>query len=226
MLSADAVFKEANNYDFDAVRDYLESGGEKDVYDVCGNSLLSALLSGYYTRVFDNDPEEIRFYAEHDNDDAFFTHVFRYCRMPLEDRPHPIGKQIEYLLEKGISLNAVSWEEAEKKQKFAPCVETPLMHAVEHRDLCMAEFLLKNGADPAQKLFSDGKYDRIGYEDWLVEHMDVLIMNGDKGDSRMLDLEITSLLMHYGPEQWEGGMCIEVDRENRRIKARGLIMDH
>ena len=82
---------------------------------------------------------------------------------------------------------------------------------------CMTEYLLKNGADPGQKLFTDGSYDEDGYEDWLLEHLDIYIFNGDRGDAGTNDLEIAALLMHYGLDQWPGGMCIDVDKENRTI---------
>ena len=227
MLSGEEVLKKAGKYDFEAVKEYLEQGGDAEVFDRGGNSLLSALLRGYYTEIFENDPDEIRFYAEHEEySDEWRNHVFRYCRMPLEERPHPIRDQVEWLIGKGIGVNAVGWKEARQFQKFAPSVESPLMHAVEHRDYCMIKFLLENGADPCQRLFTDGFYDDLGYEPWLVEHMDVMIMDEDAGDSMMLDLEIASLLMHYGLDQWEGGLCIDVDKENRSICGHGLRLQH
>lgn len=179
----------------------------------------------YYDQVFENDPDEFRFYCEHDNDEEFCTHVFKYCRMPLEERPHPIREQAEWLIQKGISVNAVNWEAARGEDGIARSVESPLLHAVEHRDYCMIKFLLENGADPAQRLFAEDPWDP-GYEDYLIEDMDVRIMNGDRGDSMMLDLEIASLLMQYGLDQWEGGQCIEVDKKNRRIRGRGPQMQH
>ena len=225
MHSGEEALKKAHEYDFDVVREYLEQGGDPEVYDNWGNSLLSALLSGYYDKVFENDPDELRFYCEHDNDEEFCTHVFKYCRMPLEERPHPIREQSEWLIKKGIGVNAVNWEAARGEDGIARSVESPLLHAVEHRDYCMIKFLLENGADPAQRLFAEDPWDP-GYEDYLIEDMDVRIMNGDRGDSMMLDLEIASLLMQYGLDQWEGGQCIEVDKKNRRIRGRGLQMQH
>lgn len=226
MLTGAEVLKKARKYDFPAVKEYLEHGGDTEVYNEAGMSILTAFLEGYYTQVFDNDPDEIRFYSKNTDAEEYHSHVFKYCRMPLEDRPHPIKDQVEWLMKKGIGINAVGWKEAQENFDFAPYVETPLMQAVTNRDYCMTKYLLENGADPTQKLFTDGNYDRDGFESWLIEDMDINIVNGDIGDSMMLDLEIASILMHYGLDQWEGGLCIEVDHENRRIRGHGLNMQH
>ena len=217
MLTKEELFEKAFAYDFDAVKEYLEEGGSIEVYDGSGNSLLSALLDGYYNHVYSSDPDEAQFIEEHDDDEEYHNHVNKYSKMPLEKRPHSIKGQIDYLMEKGISPNAVGWKEAEEHLEWAPCVETPLFHSVVHCDYCMTEYLLKKGADPGQKLFSDGSYEEDGYEDWLLDHLDLYIFDGDRGDAATNDLEIAALLMHYGLDQWPGGMCIDVDKENRTI---------
>ena len=50
MLSKKELFDKAADYDFDAIKEYLESGGDIEVYDGGGNSLLSALLEAYLTK--------------------------------------------------------------------------------------------------------------------------------------------------------------------------------
>ena len=217
MLTKEQVLKKASAYDFAAVKEYIEQGGDIEVYDGDGRSLLSALLNAYYCLVFYSDPEEARFQEEHDDDEESHLHVNKYCRMPLEARPHRIKEQIDYLIGKGIGVNAVGWKEAEEHQEIAPAVETPLFHAVVHCDYCMTKYLLELGADPCQKLFSDGDYDIDGYEDWLIEHLDIYIFNGDRGPAADNELEIAALLMHYGLDKWRGGMCIDVDHETRTI---------
>ncbi len=217
MLSKKELFDKAADYDFDAIKEYLEGGGDIEVYDGGGNSLLSALLEAYYRHVYSSDPDEAKFLEEHDDDAEYHNHVNKYSKIPLEDRPHSIKEQVDYLMGKGITPNAVGWKEAEEDQEWAPCVETPLFHSVVNCDYCMTEYLLKNGADPGQKLFTDGSYDEDGYEDWLLEHLDIYIFNGDRGNAGTNDLEIAALLMHYGLDQWPGGMCIDVDKENRTI---------
>lgn len=224
MLSKEDVLEKANGYDFEAVREYIEQGGNTEIYDGSGNSLLSALLAGYYWKIFANDSDELKFHEEHEDDEESDTHVCRYCRMPLEDRPQPIKEQVDYLVGKGISVNAVGWKEAEKYQEYAPAVQTPLFHSVVYCDYCMTKYLLELGADPGQKLFSDGDYDLDGYEDWLLDHMDYYIMDGHRGDAMELDIEIAALLMHYGLDQWDGGYCIDVDKENRTIQGHGPVM--
>lgn len=224
MLSKEELFDRANQYNFDAIREYLESGGNTEVYDGGGRSLLTALLDAYYRLVYSSDPDEVQFLNEHEDDDEYYRHVNKYSRIPLEDRPHSIKEQIDYLMEKGITPNAVGWKEAEEDQEWDPCVETPLFHSVINCDYCMTEYLLKNGADPGQKLSSSGDYDEKGYDDWLLEHLDIYLFNGDRGDAASLDLEIAALLMHYGLDQWPGGYCIDVDKENRTIFAHSPRM--
>ena len=213
MFTKEGIFRKAAAYDFDAVKEYLEQGGSPDIYDGSGRSLLTAVLAAYYEHVFYSDPDEVAFLKAHDDDDEYHQHVNKYCRMPLGERPHSIKKQIDYLMAKGIGVNAADWKEAEG----APVVETPLFHSVVHCDYCMTEYLLKCGADPCQKLISDGDYDKIGYETWLPEHMDLCIFEGDRDDAGKNDLEIAALLMHYGLDKWGGGLCIDVDHKTRTI---------
>lgn len=213
MFTKEEIFRKAAAYDFDAVKEYLEQDGNPDIYDGSGRSLLTAVLAAYYEHVFYSDPEEVAFLKAHDDDDEYHRHVNKYCRMPLEERPHSIKKQIDYLMAKGIGVNAADWKEAEG----ALIVETPLFHSVVHRDYCMTEYLLKCGADPCQKLISDGDYDKVGYETWLPEHLDLCIYEGDWDDAGKNDLEIAALLMHYGLDKWGGGLCIDVDHKTRTI---------
>lgn len=217
MFTKEEIFMKAAEYDFDAVKEYLEQGGNPDIYDSTGGSLLTAILAAYYYHVFYSDPEEVQFLEEHEDDEEYHLHINKYCRMPLEERPHTVKEQIDYLMAKGIGVNAVGWKEAEEEQKTAPAVETPLFHSVIHRDYCMTKYLLECGADPCQKLFSDGDYDRIGYENWLPDQLDLYLFDGDQGDAGQNDLEIAALLMHYGLDKWGGGFCIDVDHKTRTI---------
>lgn len=226
MFTKEEVFRQAAAYDFDAVKEYLEQGGNPNIYDGSGSSLLTAILAAYYKHVFYSDPEEVTFLKAHDDDDEYHRHVNKYCKMPLEERPHAIKEQVEYMISKGISVNAVGWKEAEEDQKYNVGVDTPLYHSVMNIDYCMTKYLLEHGADPAQKLSNEENYKDIDYEDWLLEHMDIQILNGDSGEARDLELEITALLMHYGLDQWEGGVCIDVDKVNRTIRGHDPILNY
>lgn len=44
LLKKDEVFEKANSYQFDCVKEYLEQGGNAEIYDEYGSSLLTALL--------------------------------------------------------------------------------------------------------------------------------------------------------------------------------------
>ena len=138
----------------------------------------------------------------------------------MEERPHPIKEQVEYLLSKGIGVDDVGWKEASEHQKHCPCVESPLMQAVCFRDYWMVKFLLEAGADPEIRLFTE-EWEWYGYEKWLYDDLDLAIYNGAIGEARQNALEILALLLHYGSNQWPGDMCITVDKEKRTIRIQG-----
>ena len=199
-MTRDEVLKRAEAYDYDAVRAYLEQGGNPEIYDREGASLLAVLLRGYYDSVFYSDPEEAAFLREHgEGDGELYRHVNPLCRVPLDKRPYGIRDKIDDLLARGIGINAVGWKEAE--EEYGPgdaWVETPLFHAVVHCDYCMTEYLLEKGADPWQRLFSEGNYDEQEHEYWLLEHMDYYEDIGYCGEAGDNIRDMKALLNRYG----------------------------
>ena len=63
MMTKEEVFERAKEYDFDAVKTYLEQGGNPLIFDEAGSSLIALLLWGYYKNLhldnedFNNDEE-------------------------------------------------------------------------------------------------------------------------------------------------------------------------
>ena len=215
MLSENKVLDAAANYDFAAVQAYLEQGGRTDIYDGYGSSLLTSLLKGYYRCAFYIGPDGKQIDIEADeNKNAIYD-----SWAPLEQRPHPIKKQIDYLISKGIGINNIGWEEAKQHQHSDSDyeVDTPLYYTVVNRDYCMTKYLLDLGADPDIKFsFEDERFDS---DYWLLEDLDIAILNGDREEAMENDLRIAALLMRYGNGQWPGGHCIDVDQESRTIRG-------
>ena len=88
-----------------------------------GSSLIALLLCGYYRNEYTNNPDDIRKEKEYEDEikrtgyiGFFDIDIAKNCKIPPEERPHSIIDEIEYLIEKGISLNAVGWEEAKAHQ--------------------------------------------------------------------------------------------------------------
>ena len=61
MMTKEEVFERAKEYDFDAVKTYLEQGGNPLIFDGAGSSLIALLLWGYYKNVYTNNPDDIRY---------------------------------------------------------------------------------------------------------------------------------------------------------------------
>ena len=220
MITKEEVLARASEYDFNAVKAYLEQGGTIDVYDGYGSSLLTSLLRGYYNHAFyiGTDGKKIDIEAEENRNAIYYSWV------PLEERPHAIKREIDYLIAKGIGVNAIGWEEAKEYQKSDTDfdVETPLYFTVKNRDYFMTKYLLEHGADPDIK-FSFEEDDMFDDEHWLLTDLDIAILNGDREEAMENDVKIAALLMHYGKGEWEGGYCIEVDHKNRTIRGHSPI---
>lgn len=232
MMTKEEVFERAKEYDFDAVKTYLEQGGNPLIFDGAGSSLIALLLRGYYWNVYTNNPDDIRQAEEREKEfkrtgfkEFCDIDIPKYCRVPPEERPHTIKNEIEYLVSKGISLNAVGWKEAREEDDSYILVETPLFHAVRYRDYGMTKYLLEHGADPRISIAPDDE-DARERDFWLLEDLDRALLRGDRGEAGKNDAEIAALLMHYGLDQWPGGYCIDVFQENRIIQAHSPRMKY
>lgn len=83
------------------------------------------------------------------------------------------------------------------------------------------DFFFSHGADPGVWLFEESKlYSCRGKtkEYWLMDEMDISILNGDKGVKAELVLDIALLLWRYGLTDWSG-YYIDIDTE------KGIIRD-
>ncbi len=204
MMGEHAIFKAAINYNYEAIRAFVAGGGDLNICNDRGHSLLACFVEGYYYYE-DEDPEELALWDLHDEGDYDFwdEYVHKYQRTPLEDRPSNILEKLEYLFAHGVDPNLCIMVNGS--------TETALMHSVCRHDYYMTKYLLEHGADPGVRLFPKPDYETRDREYWLMDELDVSIMNGDKGDRANLTLNVAHLLWEYGLRDW-GGYCIDIDK--------------
>lgn len=76
--------------------------------------------------------------------------------------------------------------------------ETPLYVATcICQDYYLTKYLLEHGADPGVWLFDENESPRDKPEKFLIEHMDIMIMNGSKEQQADNIREIAQLLRDY-----------------------------
>ncbi len=215
----DAI-ESARHFDCDAVKAYLKGGGNPHIFDKEGGNLMHALLYGYYSEYAFYTEEERNTWMNYDwcleqDDDAGDSWCPHNSQVPLSERDIPIQEMIDLLLSSGVDVNAVCWLRGDPPIDRGD-VETPLLLAVEYLDFFMTKYLLEHGADPARELFHDD-FQRNGYEDYLIEDLDIALLHGAKGAAADNVLDIAAELLKHGLEKSTGGYCIEVDREHNTI---------
>ena len=205
MLKELTIFEAAANYDFSAIRAYVEGGSSLNICNDKGHSLLACFIDGYYDHE-DEDPEELALYDIHDESDYDFwdSYVFKIQRTPLEARSSGILEKLDYLFAWGVDPNFCVLVDG--------MTETALMHAVCRHDYYLTKYLLEHGADPGVWLFTKEHYETRDREYWLMDELDISIMNGDKGDAAAVTLRVAQLLWEYGLRDWSG-YCIDIDKD-------------
>ena len=206
------IFEAAWQFDFDAVRTYVENGKDLNVCDHRGYSLLTCFIMGYYS-LGCLTPEEEKLLELHDECDYDFwdAYVYQYQKQPLEERPDDFLKKLEFLFAHGADPNLCVMEEYG--------TETALMQSVCWKDYYLTKYLLEHGANPGVWLFPKRDDQQSDREYWLMDELDIAIMNGAKGEAAINILRVAQLLWEYGLRDW-GGYCIELD------KAGGVTGGH
>lgn len=205
MKKEQAIFEAAARYDFEAIHAYAEDGGNLNICNDKGHSLLTCFVDGYYAYE-DNDPEELALYEIHDecDDDFWDSYVCKIQRTPLEARASGILEKLEYFFAHGADPNLCVIVDG--------LTETALMRSVCRRDYYLTRYLLEHGADPGVWLSEKPDYETRDREYWLMDELDISIMNGDKGDAAAVTLRVAQLLWEYGLRDWNG-YCIEIDKD-------------
>jgi hypothetical protein len=204
MPKEQSIFEAAAIFDFEVIRTYAEDGNSLNICNNKGHSLLTCFIDGYYTHG-DADPEELALYDLHDEFDYDFwdAYVFKIQRTPLEARSSGILEKLEFVFTQGVNPNLCVM--------VGGATETALMHAVCRHDYYLCKYLLEHGADPGVWLFPKEDYEKRDREYWLMDELDISIMNGDKGEAAAVTLQVAQLLWEYGLRDWSG-YCIDIDK--------------
>ncbi len=194
----------ATAHNFEQIKAYVLSGGDINICDEDGSSLLTDFVSSYLEKL---TPEEDEACSKHPEYDYAFWDYFvpEYLFIPLEQRESGIKEKLDFFFEHGADPNLCVMVDG--------ATETALSCAVTDQDYYLTKYLLEHGADPAIHLFEDTTVESIdGKEYWLMDHLDFYIMDGDKGKQAQIVLAIAQLLWEYGLKNWRG-YCIDIDPE-------------
>lgn len=208
------IFEAAEDQDLAAIRAYAEAGKDLNICNGKGHSLLTCFVDGYYAHQ-DTDPEELALYELHDEFDYDFwdAYVFKFQRTPLEERSGGLKETLDCLFAWGADPDLCVLVDG--------MTETALMHAVCHRDPYLTKYLLEHGADPGVWLFEKDPHEVQDREYWLMDELDISIMNGDKGAAAAVTLRVAQLLWEYGLRDWSG-YCIEIHKDTGVTGAHPL----
>ena len=209
------AFEAAKAYDFNGIKECMDQGGEINVCDNNGKSILTHFIEAYLNN--ENNDEEKRkaelFDAHNEEDYDFWdSYIYDYQITPLNKRKYNILQELDHLFTRGVDPNLY-----EIVDGYA---ETPLYIAVcGFQDYYLTKYLLEHGADPGVWLFDENESPRDKPEMFLIEDMDVAILNGAKGRRAENVVAIAQLLWEYGLKNWSG-LCIKVDSE------KGVVEHH
>ena len=201
-MSNQDLFNHAFEYDFQAIVEYVNRGGNLNIMNDDGESLFCAFLEGY-TNKGDTSPEEQRELESHSDDYDFWErHLDARLIIPLEKRKSGILSQLDFFFEHGVDVNLC---ELPKDGS----VMSPLAIAVCDEDYYLTKYLLQHGADPRVRLYDD--YNNAPYELFLIEHMDFLLEEA-RGERAQNLVAIARLLADNGIDRYSG-ICIGIDKE-------------
>ena len=205
MQEKEALFKAANQYDFDSIRKYVEGRGDLNICNERGHSLLTCFVDGYYGYEA-NDPDEVKLRELYDKADYAFwdQHVSKFQRTPLENRPSGILEAMDFFFAHEADPNLCVLVDG--------ITETALMRAVCWHDYYLSKYLLEHGADPGVWLSAKEDHEKRDRDYWLMDELDISILQGDKGDAATVTLHIAQLLWEYGLRDWRG-LCIDIEKD-------------
>ena len=196
-------------HNFSQIKQYVLSGGDINLLNEEGHSLLTCFVR---SDLPEYTPEEDEEFDKHPEEDYDFRHSFvpQYLLTPLAQRQDPLYEEMSFQDE--LDFFFAHGADPNLCRMVNGMTETPLMWAVVNQDYYLTKYLLEHGADPAVQLFADSIIAADNKEYWLMDHLDIYIMDGDMGNLAQLDLAIAQLLWEYGLKNWNG-YCIDIDAE-------------
>jgi ankyrin repeat protein len=202
------IFDAAHACDFSYIEEYVRNGGDLNICDKWGSSILTNFVYGYLLYEHSCSEQEKLLLDEHEDDDDFgMSFVPAKLMKPLLERNDGIYEQLQFFMDHGADVNLYVLDDG--------IADTPLLLPVCFGDYYLAEYLLEHGADPGQRITDDGELIN-GKDYYLLAELDIAILNGARGDYAECALKIAGLLYRYGMTEWDG-YCIEFDRENHRV---------
>ena len=187
-MSNQDLFNHAFEYDFQAIVEYVNHGGNLNIMNDDGESLFCVFLEGY-TNEGDTSPEEQRELESHSDDYDFWeSHLDARLIIPLEKRKSGILSQLDFFFEHGVDVNLCGLPKDGS-------VMTPLAIAVCDEDYYLTEYLLKHGAVPKVRLFDEWSVRQD--ETFLADHMSSLLEDA-RGERARNAEAIDKLLSDYG----------------------------
>ena len=101
----ESLFNHAFEYDFQAIVEYVNHGGNLNVTNDDGESLFCVFLEGY-TNEDGTSPEEQRELESHSDDYDFWeSHLDARLTIPLEKRKSGILSQLDFFFEHDVDVN-------------------------------------------------------------------------------------------------------------------------
>ena len=176
------IFEAARQYNFGKLQEYIRQGGNVNVCDENGYSLLNCFVRGYV-----------------EAEGLFDDHECMVRGTPLEKRTRPIERELNFLFTCGADPNLCRMVNGE--------TETALRAAVCAGDYYLTEYLLRQGANPEVRLFEETS--EYSAEYWLLEEMDTWIMDDANEREAEMAAGIAQLLWEYGLKTWSG-FCIDM----------------
>ena len=214
-INIETIFNAAKKYDFETIKKYIDSGGAINICDSKGISIVAYFIEAYLTKEqsVELDNKEELFLVHDEYDYKFWDeYVYNYQITPLRLRRSNILEKINYLFAHNADPNLCEIVDG--------AAETPLYFTVcVFQDYYFTKYLLEHGADPGIWLFDDSKMFGYEQEPFLMDDLDIAIMNGAKGDKAENIIAIAQLLWEYGLKNW-GGFCIDID------PVKGVIGSH
>ncbi len=214
-MMEEKIFCWAKEYDFPSIQERIERGNSINICNKNGNSIFAEFLNGYYSYGDIPDEEAAELDSHNECDYEFWESFLSYRQQtPLESRSSGILSQMNFFFTHGADVNLCNLQPG-------GMVETPLSIAVCAEDYYITKYLLEHGANPKVWLFDESRSWKQ-HEDWLIEHMDVRMIDS-KGKQFDNELRIAALLAKHGLDDF-GGLCISIDKNTRTINGHKLKM--
>lgn len=203
-------------HNFEQIKQYVLSGGDINILNEEGHSLLTCFVRSILPEYTAEEDEECDKHPEDDHD-FWYSFVPQFLLTPLALREDPLHEKMS--LQEELDFFFAHGADPNLCHMVNGMAETPLMWAVVNQDYYLTKYLLEHGSDPAIRLFEDYTAPFDSKEYWLMDHLDIQIMDGDKGARAQADLAIAQLLWEHGLNDW-GGYCIDIDPD------KGVVGGH